>query len=196
MNFPQNRYTGRRTLEDTMDLIEREFHPAKVVYGDTDSVFVQLPNVTSLQAAFAIGEDIVKRVTARHPWPMELELEKVYWPCCLVSKKRYVGMAYSSPAQKVATFDAKGIETVRRDTLCRVRNFYYTNSPSSHKGDQIYLGDKNVCGADVWGCSYVGRGGGVVLAVQIGERGSNLQTRTRGRFGCLGSGLFLLGDGG
>jgi DNA polymerase zeta len=40
----------------------------------------------------------------------------VYQPCILAAKKRYVGMAYASPSQAVPTFDAKGIETVRRDT--------------------------------------------------------------------------------
>ena len=34
----------------------------------------------------------------------------------LQTKKRYVGMMYESPGQTVGTFDAKGIETVRRDT--------------------------------------------------------------------------------
>ena len=33
-----------------------------------------------------------------------------------MSKKRYVGFAYESPSQAAPTFDAKGIETVRRDT--------------------------------------------------------------------------------
>lgn len=34
----------------------------------------------------------------------------------LESKKRYVGFSYESPAQPAPAFDAKGIETVRRDT--------------------------------------------------------------------------------
>ena len=40
---------------------------------------------------------------------------KVYLPCILQSKKRYVGLSYESPNQSTPTFDAKGIETVRRD---------------------------------------------------------------------------------
>ncbi len=34
----------------------------------------------------------------------------------LQTKKRYVGYMYESPAQAAPTFDAKGIETVRRDS--------------------------------------------------------------------------------
>jgi DNA polymerase elongation subunit (family B) len=46
---------------------------------------------------------------------MELELEKVYQPCMLVEKKRYVGYSYESEGQAMPTLDAKGIEMVRRD---------------------------------------------------------------------------------
>lgn len=34
----------------------------------------------------------------------------------LLTKKRYVGFAYESHSQATPAFDAKGIETVRRDT--------------------------------------------------------------------------------
>lgn len=40
---------------------------------------------------------------------------QVYLPCILASKKRYVGHMYESPDQAEPVFDAKGIETVRRD---------------------------------------------------------------------------------
>ena len=41
---------------------------------------------------------------------------QVYHPCVLQSKKRYVGYSYESPDQSEPDFDAKGIETVRRDS--------------------------------------------------------------------------------
>ena len=41
---------------------------------------------------------------------------QVYHPCVLQTKKRYVGMMYESPGQAEPSFDAKGIETVRRDS--------------------------------------------------------------------------------
>ena len=41
---------------------------------------------------------------------------QVYHPCVLASKKRYVGFMYESPGQQEPAFDAKGIETVRRDS--------------------------------------------------------------------------------
>lgn len=51
-----------------------------------------------------------------NPDPVTLKMEKVYHPCFLLTKKRYVGYSYESPDQVDPIFDAKGIETVRRDT--------------------------------------------------------------------------------
>lgn len=89
--------------------------PPRVVYGDTDSLFVHLPG-RSREDAFRIGQDIAATVTAANPSPVTLKMEKVYHPCVLLSKKRYVGAMYESPSQHTPTFDAKGIETIRRDT--------------------------------------------------------------------------------
>ena len=58
-----------------------------MIYGDTDSIFVLLRGKTREQA-FKIGREISAKVTGENPPPMELELEKVYQPCMMVSKKR------------------------------------------------------------------------------------------------------------
>uniref|UniRef100_A0A0E0LPJ1 DNA polymerase zeta catalytic subunit n=1 Tax=Oryza punctata TaxID=4537 RepID=A0A0E0LPJ1_ORYPU len=97
---------GRRTLETAISFVNQ--HPlwkARVVYGDTDR-----------EEAFRIGKEIASSITAMNPDPVTLKFEKVYHPCFLLTKKRYVGYSYESPEQKEPIFDAKGIETVRRDT--------------------------------------------------------------------------------
>lgn len=107
--------TGRETLERAKNMIENEAKwDAEVVYGDTDSLFVHLKGRTKDQA-FDIGEEIAARVTAMNPEPIKLKFEKVYLPCVLLAKKRYVGFKYEYRDQKEPEFDAKGIETVRRD---------------------------------------------------------------------------------
>jgi len=84
------------------------------VYGDTDSLFVLVPGRTK-EVAFEIGKKIAEAVTADNPDPVKLKLEKVYQPCILQTKKRYVGLMYESPEEKQPVYEAKGIETVRRD---------------------------------------------------------------------------------
>lgn len=107
--------TGRETLEKAIDVIHSESSwGAEVVYGDTDSLFVHLKGKTRAEA-FDIGEAIAARVTALNPKPIKLKFEKVYHPCFLIAMKRYVGYKYEHRDQKDPDFDAKGIETVRRD---------------------------------------------------------------------------------
>ncbi|KAG8099150.1 hypothetical protein GUJ93_ZPchr0013g35749 [Zizania palustris] len=87
---------GRRTLETAISFVNQ--HPlwkARVVYGDTDSMFVLLKG-RSREEAFRIGKEIASSITAMNPDPVTLN--------------------YESPEQKEPIFDAKGIETVRRDT--------------------------------------------------------------------------------
>ncbi|ODV60720.1 DNA-directed DNA polymerase, partial [Ascoidea rubescens DSM 1968] len=107
--------TGREILEKSVEFIENnEKWNAKVVYGDTDSLFVCLMG-KSKDEAFEIGREIAESVTKRNPKPIKLKFEKVYFPSVLIAKKRYVGYSYEFKEQVEPKFDAKGIETVRRD---------------------------------------------------------------------------------
>lgn len=107
------------------------------MYGDTDSIFVKLPG-RSVQEGFEFGEEFCAAVTASNPPPVQLKLEKVYGGCILqtvrfqpsstihlrrcashlilhTQKKKYCGMKYESKDQTKPVFEAKGIETIRRD---------------------------------------------------------------------------------
>ncbi|NP_001163919.1 REV3 like, DNA directed polymerase zeta catalytic subunit L homeolog [Xenopus laevis] len=108
-------HKARETLERAIKLVnDTKKWGAKVVYGDTDSMFVLLKGATKEQS-FKIGQEIAEAVTATNPKPIKLKFEKVYLPCVLQTKKRYVGYMYETVDQKDPVFDAKGIETVRRD---------------------------------------------------------------------------------
>ncbi|KAM9704047.1 DNA polymerase zeta catalytic subunit isoform 3-T3 [Menidia menidia] len=108
-------HKARETLERAIKLVnDTKKWGARVVYGDTDSMFVLLKGATKEQA-FRIGSEIAEAVTATNPKPVKLKFEKVYLPCVLQTKKRYVGYMYESLDQVEPAFDAKGIETVRRD---------------------------------------------------------------------------------
>ncbi|KAI3848221.1 hypothetical protein MKX03_003499 [Papaver bracteatum] len=106
---------GRRTLETAISFVNaHEEWKGRVIYGDTDSMFVLLKG-RSAKEALLIGQEIASVITSMNPYPVALKMEKVYHPCFLLTKKRYVGYSYESPSQTEPSFDAKGIETVRRD---------------------------------------------------------------------------------
>nr|CAB3455274.1 unnamed protein product [Digitaria exilis] len=68
---------GRRTLETAISFVNQ--HPlwkARVVYGDTDSMFVLLKG-RSREEAFRIGKEIAASITAINPDPVTLKFEKV-----------------------------------------------------------------------------------------------------------------------
>uniref|UniRef100_A0A8D9BNJ6 DNA polymerase n=1 Tax=Cacopsylla melanoneura TaxID=428564 RepID=A0A8D9BNJ6_9HEMI len=106
---------GRETLQKAIEIVNTtKKWQCRVVYGDTDSMFVLASGKTK-QEAFEIGKDIANVVTNSNPTPVKLKFEKVYQPCILQTKKRYVGFMYESVDQEKPIYEAKGIETVRRD---------------------------------------------------------------------------------
>ncbi|KKA30079.1 hypothetical protein TD95_005216 [Thielaviopsis punctulata] len=107
--------TGRETLERAIALIHAHSEwNAEVVYGDTDSLFIRLAGRTRAQA-FDLADEMASAITAANPKPVRIKFEKVYQPCVLLAKKRYVGYKWESRSQTAPIFEAKGIETVRRD---------------------------------------------------------------------------------
>ncbi|KAJ1724305.1 DNA polymerase zeta, partial [Coemansia erecta] len=108
--------SGRETLESAIRFIHSKHAQwgARVVYGDTDSMFVHLSG-QSRESAFRIGQEIAEAITRMNPAPIKLKFEKVYQPCVLLSKKRYAGWMFTSPEQTEPLLDAKGLELVRRD---------------------------------------------------------------------------------
>ncbi len=107
-------YTGRFTIQKTKEIIEKELG-YKVVYGDTDSVFVKMP-VDDMEKIREIGNHVSKHVSDLLPGFMELQFEKVFKRFLPLTKKRYMAWSFEPTSEgwneKV---DMKGIETVRRD---------------------------------------------------------------------------------
>ena len=74
---------GKETLERAIKIVESTPKwGARVVYGDTDSLFVLLKG-KSKDEAFEIGAEIADVVTAANPKPVKLKFEKVMQPCIL-----------------------------------------------------------------------------------------------------------------
>lgn len=118
---------GRRTLQNAINVANRwgsgidpwgkvdlTWKGANVIYGDTDSLFIELPNKNKNEA-FEFGEKFVAAITSLNPPPVQLKLEKVYVGSLMQTMKRYCGMKFESRDQKKPSFEAKGLETIRRD---------------------------------------------------------------------------------
>lgn len=131
----ENILTTRSLLEDTIHTVylkdgnpylENEIAPdplnkgisLSVVYGDTDSVFVQCigKSEISLEDAELVGKKISGIVSASLPDPMELEFESIAKRALFIAKKRYAIWVFerSEDGWKDG-IKIKGMETVRRD---------------------------------------------------------------------------------
>ena len=119
---------GRQMIDETKNYVEENFPGAKVRYGDTDSVMVEF-DVQGRQGQAAIdysweqGELAAEQCTKLFKAPNDLELEKVYCPYFLYSKKRYAAKMYEKKGNEVVfkKIDVKGLQVVRRDSCPYVR---------------------------------------------------------------------------
>ena len=121
---------GRDAMVVKKEVLPRHFPGIRVVYGDTDSVFVVFPEARDVAETARLSERAAEVVTDHFvrvldlPW-MELEFEKIYKPLLLEGKKRYMGIKYEPAgpdgAMACKGMDAKGVETERRDTLPYVK---------------------------------------------------------------------------
>ncbi|MBU3897295.1 MAG: hypothetical protein KJ697_05210 [Nanoarchaeota archaeon] len=104
---------GRENIAKTKKLVEDNFN-VKVIYGDTDSVFVKT-DITDLDQASLLGDEIAKFVTDRLDG-LELQFEKLFKRFLILSKKRYAAWSFTkSDGVWKDKMIMKGIETVRRD---------------------------------------------------------------------------------
>ena len=127
--------TGRKLLYLAKDKVEDHFDGAEVVYGDTDSVFINfnpkdesgnlLKNKEALIQSIKMGVLAQEYIQPFLKAPHKLEYEKTFWPFILFSKKRYIGNKYEF---KTGENDYKqtsmGIVLKRRDNADIVKHVY------------------------------------------------------------------------
>jgi DNA polymerase delta subunit 1 len=123
---------GRRMLHTAKEMCETHFVGSKVVYGDTDSIFVDFSNhpavkgkegKEALRATIEIAERAADFITARLKRPQVLEYEKTFWPFMIITKKRYAGHLYEFDPDKYK-FKSMGLVTKRRDNAPIVKRIY------------------------------------------------------------------------
>jgi DNA polymerase delta subunit 1 len=120
---------GRSMIEETKNYVEANFPGAKVRYGDTDSVMVEFDvgdrkGEDAVAYSWEVGERAAEECSALFKKPNNLELEKVYWPYFLYSKKRYAAKLWTKgkdDKMHMDYIDIKGLQVVRRDNTPHVR---------------------------------------------------------------------------
>jgi DNA polymerase delta subunit 1 len=132
---------GRQMIEETKNYVEANFPGANVRYGDTDSVMVEFDvqgrkGQDAIDYSWIQGEIAAEACTKLFKAPNDLELEKVYCPYFLYSKKRYAAKMYEGVSDrdgrpvlkedgtrlvKFKKIDIKGLQVVRRDSCPYVR---------------------------------------------------------------------------
>ena len=122
-------YKGRSMIEETKNYVEKNFTGAKVRYGDTDSVMVEFDvggrtGMEAIEYSWELGERAAEECSALFKKPNNLELEKVYCPYFLYSKKRYAAKLWTKAKDgnmNMDYIDIKGLQVVRRDNTKFVR---------------------------------------------------------------------------
>jgi DNA polymerase delta subunit 1 len=120
---------GRGMIDDTKTYVEKNFPGAKVRYGDTDSVMVEFDvgdrkGPEAIEYSWELGERAAAECSKLFKAPNNLELEKVYCPYFLYSKKRYAAKLWTKGKDgnmNMDYIDVKGLQLVRRDNTPHVR---------------------------------------------------------------------------
>jgi hypothetical protein len=100
----------------------------QMVVKNTDSVMVEFDvqgrkGQEAIDYSWQLGEQASEQCSKLFKAPNDLELEKVYCPYFLYSKKRYAAKMYEKKGDAVVfkKIDVKGLQVVRRDTCMYVR---------------------------------------------------------------------------
>ncbi|KAH7105955.1 DNA polymerase family B-domain-containing protein [Auriculariales sp. MPI-PUGE-AT-0066] len=103
---------GRETLTRTRELAEEM--GLDVVYGDTDSVFVN-SNKTTIQEARAIADEFKKAVNKQYDL-LEIDLDSVFARLLLLQKKKYAALKIDGPIDNpIQVQEVKGLDMKRRE---------------------------------------------------------------------------------
>ncbi|CAE7291152.1 POLA [Symbiodinium sp. CCMP2456] len=103
---------GREALQSTKTVVQQELQ-LEVVYGDTDSVFVN-SKTADFQKAMHIAEQIKRAVNKRYR-RLEIEIDAVFVRLMLLKKKKYAALKVVNWEKKLFEQELKGLDIVRRD---------------------------------------------------------------------------------
>ncbi len=98
---------GREYIQKTIELAGK--HGFRVIYGDTDSVYLTRPDMDDVGEIMRVSKEFQKSINSELPEAMELEFEGFYPRGVFITKKRY------AVVDTEGKLTVKGLETRRRD---------------------------------------------------------------------------------
>nr|UVF58795.1 MAG: DNA polymerase [Enneapterygius tutuilae iridovirus] len=115
-------YCGREAIKKSLKIIEKKFN-GSVIYVDTDSNYVQFPNIAE-EKLWSHALQVSKKVSSHFPETMSLEFEeKIYRKFVLLGKKRYVYTERDETGTH-SKIGYKGVVVARRDNAKVTRDLY------------------------------------------------------------------------
>lgn len=105
-------FKGREILRSTKDLAEG--NQLGVIYGDTDSIFLN-SNVDNIEDALKIGQEFKRAVNERYKL-LEIDIDNVFRRLLLHAKKKYAAVNLVEVDGKyVDKLEVKGLDMKRRE---------------------------------------------------------------------------------
>ena len=107
-------------LTRASELIHERFSDVvKVVYGDTDSVFLKTLHSISVSEAIKLGDKISKDISGEFPDPVFLEFEKVMFPSMLVNRKVLYFPLFSAYCSDMLVWDGCHRSRLQESSMSR-----------------------------------------------------------------------------
>lgn len=115
---------GRERLHYAKKMVEENFPGSEIIYGDTDSIFINFhlkdengnerTDTNALVETIALCQKAAKLINDNVPKPQSIVYEKTLHPFILVAKKKYVGLLFTKDPKKYY-LKSMGIVLKRRD---------------------------------------------------------------------------------
>lgn len=115
---------GRQNIEKAASYVQSEYG-AKLIYGDTDSIYVHFPEISNAKMLWEHACKIETDLLSLFPRPMKLAFEeKIYKKFLILTKKRYMALTCDQHDEVDKKLTIRGVLLARRDNCAWARKFY------------------------------------------------------------------------
>ena len=115
---------GRYNIMKAANYVQ-ETYGAKLVYGDTDSIYVHFPGITEAKDLWDHAVNVEAGLLSLFPKPMKLAFEeKLYNKFLILTKKRYMALTCDATGILDKKLTIRGVLLARRDNCSWVRKVY------------------------------------------------------------------------